>query len=173
MTMLKRRSKPRPIEAQMESSNREEPEESVGTPVPQEDEPTHEEPTPEPAASVESAQSEEWRSATPSAPDWEQTATEPAPTEVIPRREPGMADVYFRGHTSLFPLSRALRTIANERLTGLLRSFWDQEPIELLARDGEIVLVTARDLDLYCPEVPNLLTNVDVVVVERARKEQR
>src|SRR5947208_14297571 len=104
MTMLKRRSKPQAIEAQMESSNREEPEESVGTPVPQEDEPTHEEPTPEPAASVESVQSEEWWSATASAPDWEQPATEPAPTEVIPRREPGMADVYFCGrseeHTS-------------------------------------------------------------------------
>src|SRR5207237_6730770 len=157
----------------MESSNREEPEESVGTPVPQEDEPTHEEPTPEPAASVESVQSEEWWSATASAPDWEQTATEPAPTEVIPRREPCMADVYFSGHTSLFPLSRALRAVANERLTGLLRSFWEQEPIELLARDGEVVLVTTRDPALYCPEVPDVLTDVDVIVVERAREQQR
>ena len=171
--MLKRRSKPRPIEAQMESSNREEPEESVGTPVPQEDEPTHEEPTPEPAPSVESVESEEWWSATASAPDWEQPATEPAPTEVIPRREPGMADVYFCGHTSLFPLSRAMRTIANERLTGLLRSVGEQESIELLARDGEIVFVTTRDLNLYCPEVPDVLANVDVVVVERSREQQR
>jgi hypothetical protein len=128
---------------------------------------------PEPAASVESVQSEEWWSATASAPDWEQPAVELAPTEVVPRKEPGMADVYFCGHTSLFPLSRALRAIANERLTGLLRSYWEQEPIELLARDGEIVFVTTRDLNLYCPEVPDALANVDVVVVERSREQQR
>jgi hypothetical protein len=84
-----------------------------------------------------------------------------------------MPDVYFCGHTSLFPLSRALRAIANERLTGLLRSFWEQEPIELLARDGEVVLVTTRDPVLYCAEVPDALTDVDVVVVERAREQQR
>jgi hypothetical protein len=173
MTMLKRRSKPQPIEAQMESSSREELEESVGTPIPQEEEPTYEEPTPEPAASAEGVQSEEWWSTTASAPDWEQPADEPAPTDVIPRKEPGMADIYFCGHTSLFPLSRALRTIANERLTGLLRSHWEQESIELLARDGEIVFVTTRDLNLYCPEVPDALANVDVVLVERSREQQR
>src|SRR5881628_2201861 len=171
--MPKSRGKPKSIEAHMESSNIEEPEESVGTPIPQEEEPMRDEAVPEPAPSAESVQSEDWWNATASAPDWDQPAAEPSPTEVIPRKELGMADVYFCGHTSLFPLSRALRAIANERLTGSLRSFWDQEPIELLARDGEIVLVTARDLDLYCPEVPDLLTNVDVVVVERARKEQR
>src|SRR6266545_1131519 len=159
----------RSIEAQMESSNREErAEETDSPPVPQGDEPT-----PEAGATVESVQSEEWWSASGPAPDWAQPVTDAPASEAIPRKQPGTADVYFCGHTSLFPLSRALRAIANERLTGLLRSFWDQEPIELLARDGEIVLVTTRDLDLYCPEVPDLLTNVDVVVVERARKEQR
>jgi len=153
----------------MESSNREErAEETDSPPVPQGDEPT-----PEAGANVESVQSEEWWSASEAASDWAQPVTEAPASEAIPRKQPGTADVYFCGHTSLFPLSRALRAIANERLTGSLRSFWDQEPIELLARDGEIVLVTARDLDLYCPEVPDLLTNVDVVVVERARKEQR
>ena len=73
----------------------------------------------------------------------------------------------------IFPLSRALRAIAQERLTGVLRSFWDQEPIELLARDGEIVFVTTRDPDLYCRETPALLANVDVVSVDRARAQQR
>ncbi|PYI71865.1 MAG: hypothetical protein DMF02_05245, partial [Verrucomicrobia bacterium] len=128
---------------------------------------------PEPAPSAESVQSEEWWNATASAPDWDQPAAEHAPAEVIPRKGLGMADAYFCGHTSLFPLSRALRAIANERLTGLLRSFWEQEPIELLARDGEIVFVTTRDLNLYCPEVPDVLANVDVVVVERSREQQR
>ena len=171
--MPKSRGKPKPIEAHMESSNIEEPEESVGTPIPQEEEPMRDEAVPEPAPSAESVQSEDWWNATASAADWDQPAAEHAPAEVIPRKELGMADVYFCGHTSLFPLSRALRAIANERLTGLLRSFWEQEPIELLARDGEIVFVTTRDLNLYCPEVPDVLANVDVVVVERSREQQR
>ena len=166
--MPQSRGKPRSIQAQMESSNREErAEETDSPPVPQGDEPT-----PEAGATVESVQSKEWWSASGPAPDWAEPVTQ-APAAEIPRKEPGTADVYFCGQTSLFPLSRALRAIANERLSGSLRSFWDQEPIELLARDGEIVLVTTRDLDLYCPEVPDLLTNADVVVVERARKEQR
>ena len=166
--MPKSSGEPKSIEAQMEASDSEEREQTDTPPVPQEDEPA-----PEARANVESVQSGEWWSASEPAPDWDQPASEATDTEVVPRKDPGTADVYFCGHTSLFPLSRALRAIANERLTGLLRSFWDQEPIELLARDGEIVLVTTRDPDLYCPEVPDLLTNVDVVVVERARKQQR
>ncbi len=132
---------------------------------------------PEAGANVENVESDNWWSASEPTPDWSQPATEATDTdtdtEIIPRKEPGTADVYFCGHTSLFPLSRALRAIANERLTGLLRSFWEQEPIELLARDGEVVLVTTRDPALYCPEVPDVLTDVDVVVVERAREQQR
>src|SRR6266542_3096402 len=166
--MPKSHGQPKSIEAQMESSDSEERDETDSPPVPQ-----GEEPMPEVGENVESAQSEEWWRASEPAPDWSQPSTDATETEVVPTKEPSTADVYFCGHTSLFPLSRALRAIANERLTGLLRSFWDQEPIELLARDGEIVLVTTRDLDLYCPEVPDLLTNVDVVVVERAREQQR
>jgi hypothetical protein len=162
------RGKPKPIEAQMESSNSEEREEAVGTPVPQEDEPM-----PEAGANVESVQSEDWWSASAIAPDWDESASEAPPKEIISRKEPATADVYFCGHTNLFPLSRALRAIANERLSGLLRCFWEREPIELLARDGEIVFVRTRDPDLYCPEMPSLLTSVDVVKVDRARAQQR
>jgi hypothetical protein len=168
MTMPKSHGKPKPIEAQVESSKSEDREQADSPPVPQE-----EESVPEAGANVESVQSEDWWSMSEPAPDWSQPETEAPATEVIPRKEPGTADVYFCGHTSLFPLSRALRAIANERLTGLLRSFWEREPIELLARDGEVVLVTTRDPALYCPEVPDVLTDVDVVVVERARDQQR
>lgn len=171
--MPKPRGTPKSIEAHMESSSIEEPEESVGTPIPQEEEPMPEQAVPEPAPSTESVQSEDWWNATASAPDWDQPAPEQAPAEVVPRKEPGRADVYFCGHTSLFPLSRALRAIANEGLTGLLRAFWEQEPIELLSRDGEVVFVTTRDPVLYCAEVPDALTDVDVVVVEKAREQQR
>ena len=84
-----------------------------------------------------------------------------------------MSDVYFCGNTSLFPLNRALQAIAKEKLTGLLRSSWGEEPIDLLARDGEIVLVTTRDPDLYCSETPSALTDIDPVVVDRARNQQK
>jgi len=72
----------------------------------------------------------------------------------------------------LFPLNRALQAIAKEELTGALRAYWDQEPIELLAKDGTIVFVTARDPDLYCPEPPAVLANVDAEVLSQARAQQ-
>jgi len=152
----------------MEASDSEEREETDSPPVPREDEPT-----PEAGANVESVQSDNWWSASELEPDWAQSATETTDTEIIPKKEPGTADVYFCGHTSLFPLNRALQAIAKERLTGVLRSFWDKEPIELLARDGEIVFVTTRDPDLYCSETPPLLANIDVVKVDRARDQQK
>jgi len=152
----------------MEASDSEEREETDSPPVPREDEPT-----PEAGANVESVQSDNWWSASELEPDWAQSATETTDTEIIPKKEPGTADVYFCGHTSLFPLNRALQAIAKERLTGVLRSFWDREPIELLARDGEIVFVTTRDPDLYCSETPPLLANIDVVKVDRARDQQK
>ena len=93
--------------------------------------------------------------------------------DVTPSKEPRTADVYFCGHTTFFPLNRALQVISKEKLTGLLRSFWEQEPIDLLARDGEIIFVTTRDPDLYCPETPAPLADLDVVGVARARDQQR
>jgi hypothetical protein len=166
--MPKSSGQPKSIEAQMEASDSEEREETDSPPVPREDEPT-----PEAGANVESVQSDNWWSASELEPDWAQSSTETTDTEVIPKKESGTADVYFCGHTSLFPLNRALQAIAKERLTGVLRSFWDREPIELLARDGEIVFVTTRDPDLYCSETPPLLANVDVVKVDRARDQQK
>ena len=166
--MPKSHDQPKSIEAQMESSDSEERDETDSPPVPQE-----EEPMPEVGENVESAQSGEWWRASEPAPDWSQPSTDATETEVVPTKEPSTADVYFCGHTSLFPLSRALRAIANERLTGVLRAFWEQEPIELLVRDGEIVFVTTRDPDLYCPETPPILADTDVVAVDRARNQQR
>ena len=166
--MPKSHSHPKSIEAQMESSNSEERDETDSPPVPQE-----EEPMPEVGENVESAKSEEWWSSSEPAPDWSQPSTDATETEVVPKKEPSTADVYFCGHTTLFPLSRAVRAIANQRLTGVLRAFWEQEPIELLARDGEIVFVTTRDPDLYCPGTPPILADADVVLVDRARNQQR
>lgn len=80
---------------------------------------------------------------------------------------------YFCGDTSFFSLSWALHSIASQKLTGTLRSFWHNEPVELLARSGQIILVTTRDPELYCPEAPITLVNLDDEKVEQARQQQR
>jgi DNA-binding response OmpR family regulator len=80
---------------------------------------------------------------------------------------------FFSGDTSFFSLNGALHTIGKEKLTGTLRAFWNKETIELLARNGEIVLVTTRDPQLYCPEAPITLVNVDAEQTEQARAQQR
>jgi len=166
--MPKSHGKPKPIEDQMESSKSEEREQTHTPPVPQENEHVQ-----EAAANAENFQSDDWWNASPQAPDWSEPGTEDPAADVVPTKGSGATDIYFCGNTNLFPLNRALEAIAKEKLTGLLRLFWDEEPIDLLARDGEVVLVTTRDPALYCAEVPDVLTDVDVVVVERAREQQR
>jgi hypothetical protein len=82
------------------------------------------------------------------------------------------ADVFFAGDTNFFSLNWALRTIGKEKLTGVLRSFWANEDIELFARDGKVLLVTTRDPELYCSEAPITLVNIDTERVAQARAEQ-
>src|SRR5438046_4335011 len=95
--MPKSHPQPKSIEAQMESSDSEVRDQTDSAPVPQE-----EEPTPEAGENVESAQSDEWWRASETAPDWSQPAAEATDTEVIPRNEPGTADVYFVGEQNVF-----------------------------------------------------------------------
>jgi DNA-binding response OmpR family regulator len=80
---------------------------------------------------------------------------------------------FFSGDTSFFSLNGALQTIGKEKLTGTLRAFWNKETVELLARNGEIILVTTRDPQLYCPAAPITLVNVDAEQTEQARAQQR
>ncbi|MEY2493245.1 MAG: hypothetical protein QOH24_2196 [Verrucomicrobiota bacterium] len=82
------------------------------------------------------------------------------------------ADAFFAGDTNFFSLNWALRTIGKEKLTGVLRSFWANEDIELFARDGKVLLVTTRDPELYCSEAPITLVNIDTERVAQARAEQ-
>src|SRR6187551_348104 len=114
----------------------------------------------EPSTSSEAFQSDDWWRASAPESDWAQPVSNAAATEIGQRKEPGTADVYFCGRTNLFPLNLAIRAIGKENLTGLLRVCWDQEPIDVLARDGEIVLATTRDPELYCPETLPILANV-------------
>jgi hypothetical protein len=167
--MRKSSGEPKSIEAEIESSNSDERDQTEDSDVPQADAPAQ-----EAATNAEPPQSEDWWSMSPQqAGDWTEPDTTDPAEDVTPSSEPRTADVYFCGHTTFFPLNRALQAISKEKLTGLLRSFWEQEPIDLLARDGEIVFVTTRDPELYCPETPALLGNLDVVVLARARDQQK
>jgi hypothetical protein len=187
---------PEPTEAPLESSSSEKSDSAEDRSVSKEDELAAEASTSEEAATeadsaedrpvskedelaAQDATSEEaateapnWWRAHPTS-DWAQPAASEPDTEPAIPREAATADVYFCGHTALLSLNRALQAIAKEKLTGALRAFWDREPIELLAQDGAIVLATTRDPDLYCPDAPAVLANVDVVAADRARDQQR
>ena len=152
----------------MERPHSEERDQIDGPPVPREDEATS-----EPGTSSEAIQSDDWWHASAPESDWAQPASNAASTDIGQRKEHGTADVYFCGRTNLFPLNLAVRAIGRENLTGLLRACWDQEPVDVLARDGEIVLATTRDPDLYCPETPSILADVDPEVVAKARDQQK
>jgi Domain of unknown function (DUF4388) len=80
---------------------------------------------------------------------------------------------FFCGDTRFFSLYWALQAIAKQKLTGALRSFWEREPVDLLAQDGRIVLATTRDSDFYCSETPITLANVDPDKIANARNQQR
>src|SRR5215470_14691848 len=152
----------------MDSSNSEERDQIERPPAQREEDETSETGT-----SSESFQSDDWWRATPPESDWAQPVSNPAAKDIGQRKEPATADVYFCGRTNLFTLNLAIRAIGKENLTGLLRACWDQESVDVLARDGEIVLATTRDPDLYCPKTPSILADVDPEIVAKARDQQK
>ena len=152
----------------MERSNSEERDQIDRPPAPPEDDAASESGT-----SSEPFQSDDWWRASAPESDWAQPVSNAAATEVDQRKAVGTADVYFCGRTNLFPLNLAIRAIGKENLTGLLRAQWEQEPIDVLARDGEILFATTRDPDLYTPETPSIIANVDPEVVADARDQQK
>ena len=152
----------------MERSNSEERDQIDRPPVRQE-----EKSAPEPAGTAEGFQSDDWWRASPPASDWAEPVSDAPATETAQRKESGTADIYFCGRTNLFPLNLAIRAIGKENLTGLLRACWEQESVDVLARDGEIVLATTRDPDLYCADTPPVLANVDAQIIATAREQQQ
>ena len=107
------------------------------------------------------------------AAEGEQQFAAPAPAAALPDIPMPNGAAYFCGDTSFFSLNWALHAISTQKLTGTLRCFWQNQPVELLARNGEILLATTRDPDLYCSESPITLVNVDTERTEHARAEQR
>ena len=137
----------------------------------------------EPTPATTPEPTEDWWSPPPAAPDSPQP--EPATTPEVPavpaEPTPAIADLpkqiltseaFFCGDTNFFSLHWAFQTITKEKLTGSLRAFWENAPVELLARDGQILLATTRDPELYCPEAPVTLVNVDAERVAAARNQQ-
>ncbi|MEY2556118.1 MAG: hypothetical protein QOF93_1262 [Verrucomicrobiota bacterium] len=121
---------------------------------------------------------------TPETPWWT-----PAPTTDMPAATPASFEpaaeqyhipdesltggAYFSGDTRFFSLNRALQIIATQKLTGTLRLFWDKQPVELLTQTGQVLFATSRDLELYCPEAPVTLSNVDPDRIAAARTQQQ
>ena len=81
--------------------------------------------------------------------------------------------VLFCGDTRFFSINQALQVIANQKLTGTLKFFWDKSPIELLVQNGQVLFATSRDPELYCPEAPVTLSNVDPDRIAAARTQQQ
>jgi DNA-binding response OmpR family regulator len=133
-------------------------------------------------AAAAGATSDAWWSAPVSASSWPESQPEssaadsfaaPAVAETETEEPLPLNGAFFSGDTSFFSLNGALHTIGKQKLTGTLRSFWKKATVELFAKNGEIVLVTTRDPQLYCPEAPITLVNVDAEQTEQGREEQR
>ncbi|MDQ2919233.1 MAG: response regulator, partial [Verrucomicrobiota bacterium] len=123
-----------------------------------------------------------WSAAPSSASAWQNPIPETAETpfesqpqiSAAPIEFPNVpGNAYFCGDTSFFSLNWALHAIGSQKLTGTLRSFWDREPVELLAQEGKIILVTTPDPEMYCTEAPITLVNLDEARVNDARQQQR
>jgi hypothetical protein len=160
---------PEPTEGREEPSGSQELNQSRSRDLPQEERTASEDTSTEAKGA---AQPQEWWHAEQPAGEWAHPSATTSATDIDVPKESTTADVYFCGHTTLLSLTRALQAIANEKLSGVLRSFWEQEPIELLAQNGEIVFATSRDPELYCPETPAVLANVDAGIVTKARAQQ-
>ncbi|MEO5755036.1 MAG: response regulator [Chthoniobacterales bacterium] len=122
-----------------------------------------------PSAPIERAQSSPVLASAPVIKPPEITRPAPALRE---NAAPPSSSAYFCGDSSFFSLHWALQTIAREKLTGTLRAFWTKDSVELLAREGRVVLVTTRNPALYCEEAPVTLLNVAAEEIEAARARQ-
>jgi len=160
---------PNPMQSEVESENSADLDQASGESVSQEEETAANQISAPPEGP---GKSQDWWSAPPPTADWAEPAANDETAADDVSKESTTADVYFCGQTSFFPLNRALQAIVKEKLSGSLRLFWDQEPIDLLTQNGEIVFATTRDLELYCPESPASLANVDAEIVAKARAEQ-
>src|SRR5256714_2110950 len=100
-------------------------------------------------------------------------AFEPAAEQSYIPDEAVTGGTYFCGDTRFVSLNRALQIIATQKLTGTLRFFWDKQPVELWTQNGQVLFATSRDSEVYCPEAPVTLSNVDPDRIAAARAQQQ
>src|SRR5438105_14054481 len=100
-------------------------------------------------------------------------AFEPAAEQSYVPDESLTGDAYFCGDTRFFSLNRALQIIAAQNLTGTLRFYSEKQPISLITQNGQVLFATTSDTDLYCPEAPVALSNVDPNQVAAAKARQQ
>ena len=154
--------------------------------LPEKSEPERSEPAPAEAAEAAGMAAsaggtgDAWWSAPVSSSAWPESKStsefeSPAPQSSAAETEAPLPlnGAFFSGDTTFFSLNGALHTIGKNKLTGTLRAFWNKATVDLLAKNGEIILVTTRDPELYCPEAPITLVNVDAEQTEQGRAEQR
>jgi len=111
---------------------------------------------------------------TPAPPQPAASATfEPVAEQSFTPDESVTDGILFCGDTRFFSLNRALQIIATQKLTGTARFFWDQSPVELLVQNGQVLFATSRDPELYCPEAPVTLSNVDADRIAAAKAQQQ
>ena len=69
----------------------------------------------------------------------------------------GFVAYYFSGDTGFFPFSRGLRVIAQEKLTGTLRSAGARENVDLYAREGKVLQQMAGEIWVDAKQTDDVL----------------
>ncbi|MDK3161851.1 response regulator [Kamptonema cortianum] len=62
---------------------------------------------------------------------------------------PNPNNIKIRGLTGFISLTNSLRTIESNRLTGVMRVFHGKYPVETYTKDGKVMIVSTKDVDLY------------------------
>jgi CheY-like chemotaxis protein len=170
--MPRQPDEPQPTQSQPPA----EPTESVEADFPVEQQPAYQEAT-EVGPEVPQTSETPWWTPAPTqaeapAQAEEPTVFEPAAEQSAGPDESVTSGLLFCGDTRFFSLNRALQIIANQKLTGTLQLFWDKPPVDLLVQNGQVLFATSRDPELYCPEAPVTLSNVDPDRIAAARAQQ-
>ena len=107
------------------------------------------------------------------------TIASPAKPGVVPaesaKRKPSpmsASGVLMLGDTAKFPLLRVLGAVSGERLTGLLRLFSGEKPVEVWCRDGRVRAVTHRDAAIYLRGYPDRFTAAEIAAMDVAMRGQ-
>ncbi len=94
----------------------------------------------------------------------------PHPSTSILFRDPGR--IVFSGHTAFFSLRNALAMAIGDKITGVLRVFINQVPIELFFAKGRFLFATTRNVQLYCRDSSVILSSTNLGLITEAQINQ-